>query len=217
VHAGSAPAELKAKIGKEGARTIPGRPEHGGNCDIKNLSRGSKVFLPVHVTGAKFSVGDLHFSQGDGEISFCGAIEMAGVITLKFSVMKDGMAQLGMKSPIYIPGPVEPQFGPGRYIYFEGFSVDEQGKQHYLDTTVAYRQTCLRVIEYLRRYGEFYLSFLLSLLFFWGLCVFFPLLSFVSFSFLSVKKSLLGRGMNMFETHFVSFFLFLLEGRQLSS
>ncbi|KAJ8111597.1 hypothetical protein OPT61_g5847 [Boeremia exigua] len=153
VHAGSADAQLKERVGKEGARTIPGRPEHGGNCDIKNLSRGSKVFLPVHVKGAKFSVGDLHFSQGDGEISFCGAIEMAGVITIKFSVMKGGVKQLDMKSPIYIPGPVEPQFGPGRYIYFEGFSVDEHGKQHYLDTTVAYRQTSLRVIEYLRRYG----------------------------------------------------------------
>jgi formamidase len=82
---------------------------------------------------------------------------MAGEITLKFSVMKNGMQQLGMKSPIYIPGPVEPQFGPGRMIYFEGFSVDEQGKQHYLDTTVAYRQTCLRVVEYLRRYGMFFL------------------------------------------------------------
>lgn len=154
-HAGHADSTLTEKVGKEGARTIPGRPEHGGNCDIKNLSRGSKVYLPVHVKGAKFSVGDLHFSQGDGEISFCGAIEMAGCITLKFSVMKDGMKHLGMKSPIYIPGPVEPQFGPGRYIYFEGFSVDEHGKQHYLDATVAYRQTCLRAIEYLRRYGEF--------------------------------------------------------------
>lgn len=79
---------------------------------------------------------------------------MAGVITIKFSVMKGGVKQLDMKSPIYIPGPVEPQFGPGRYIYFEGFSVDEHGKQHYLDTTVAYRQTSLRVIEYLRRYGK---------------------------------------------------------------
>jgi formamidase len=107
----------------------------------------------VHVPGAKFSVGDLHFSQGDGEISFCGAIEMAGVITLKFTVIKDGMAKMGMKSPIFHPGPVEPQFGPGRYLTFEGFSVDEHGKQHYLDATVAYRQTCLRVIEYLRRYG----------------------------------------------------------------
>jgi formamidase len=155
IHAGSAGADIKEKIGKEGARTVPGRPEHGGNCDIKNLSRGSKVYLPVHVKGAKFSVGDLHFSQGDGEISFCGAIEMAGVITINFSVMKGGMKELAMKSPIYVPGPVEPQFGPGRYIYFEGFSVDEHGKQHYLDATVAYRQTCLRVIEYLRRYGGF--------------------------------------------------------------
>lgn len=80
---------------------------------------------------------------------------MAGVITIKFNVIKNGMKDMGLKSPIYIPGPVEPQFGPGRYIYFEGFSVDEKGKQHYMDATVAYRQTCLRVIEYLRRYGEF--------------------------------------------------------------
>lgn len=154
VYAGSSAAsDVLEKIGKEGARTIPGRPEHGGNCDIKNLSRGSKVYLPIHVPGAKFSVGDLHFSQGDGEISFCGAIEMAGVITLKLSVMKDGMRDLGMKSPMFIPGPVEPQFGPGRYLTFEGFSVDEHGKQHYLDATVAYRQTTLRCIEYLKRFG----------------------------------------------------------------
>ncbi|KAK9421166.1 putative Acetamidase/Formamidase [Seiridium unicorne] len=153
VHAGSGDASIKEKVGKEGARTIPGRPEHGGNCDIKNLSRGSKVYLPVHVAGAKFSVGDLHFSQGDGEISFCGAIEMAGVITINFKVIKNGVADLGLKSPIYIPGPVEPQFGPGRYIYFEGFSVDEHGKQHYMDVTVAYRQTILRCMEYLRRFG----------------------------------------------------------------
>ncbi|KAI4741877.1 Acetamidase/Formamidase [Aureobasidium sp. EXF-12298] len=153
VHAGAGDEALKKKVGEEGARTIPGRPEHGGNCDIKNLSRGSKVYLPVHVPGAKFSVGDLHFSQGDGEISFCGAIEMAGVITIKFTVMKDGVKHLGMKSPIYIPGAVEPNFGPGRHIYFEGFSVDSDGKQYFLDTTVAYRQTTLRCIEYLRRYG----------------------------------------------------------------
>lgn len=153
VHAGAADATIKEKVGREGARTIPGRPEHGGNCDIKNLSRGSKVYLPVHVAGAKFSVGDLHFSQGDGEISFCGAIEMAGVITINFKVIKNGMADLGLKSPIYIPGPVEPQFGPGRYIYFEGFSVDQHGKQHYMDVTVAYRQTIMRCIEYLKRFG----------------------------------------------------------------
>ncbi|KAJ8113748.1 hypothetical protein ONZ43_g5084 [Nemania bipapillata] len=150
VHAGAADGDLRERIGKEGARTVPGRPEHGGNCDIKNLSRGSRVYLPVHVTGAKFSVGDLHFSQGDGEISFCGAIEMAGVITINFKVIKNGVKDLGLKSPIYIPGPVEPHFGAGRHIYFEGFSVDEHGKQHY---------SC---IEYLRRFGySDYQSYLL--------------------------------------------------------
>lgn len=152
-HAGSASSDLKSKIAHEGARTIPGRPEHGGNCDIKNLSRGSKTYLPVHVPGAKFSVGDLHFSQGDGEISFCGAIEMAGIITFRFSLMKGGIEALELKSPIFIPGPVEPSFGPGRMLTFEGFSVDEGGRQHYMDVTVAYRQTCLRVFEYLKRFG----------------------------------------------------------------
>lgn len=69
---------------------------------------------------------------------------MAGIITINFKVIKNGMADLGLKSPIYLPGPVEPQFGPGRHIYFEGFSVDEHGKQHYMDLTVAYRQASLR-------------------------------------------------------------------------
>lgn len=78
---------------------------------------------------------------------------MAGEITIKFDVIKNGMAKMGIKSPIFHQGPVEPQFGPGRYLTFEGFSVDHHGKQHFLDATVAYRETCLRVIEYLRRYG----------------------------------------------------------------
>ncbi|EGD94439.1 formamidase [Trichophyton tonsurans CBS 112818] len=144
---------MAENVGSEVAKPPEGRPENGGNCDIKNLSRGSKVYLPVHVKGAKFSVGDLHFSQGDGEISFCGAIEMANIITVKLSVIKNGMVQMAMKSPIFIPGSVEPQFGPGRYLTFEGFSVDHHGKQHHLDATVAYRETCRRVIEYLRRFG----------------------------------------------------------------
>lgn len=75
-HAGQATGDVQQRIMREGSRTIPGRPEHGGNVDINNISRGSTTYLPVHVPGAKFSVGDLHFSQGDGEISFCGAIEM---------------------------------------------------------------------------------------------------------------------------------------------
>lgn len=152
-NSGQATGDLKERIAKEGARTIPGRPEHGGNCDIKNLSRGSKCYFPVYVEGAKFSIGDLHFSQGDGEISFCGAIEMAGVVTLSFSIIKDGIKKLSLKSPLFMPGDVQNQYGPSRYLTFEGFSVDETGKQHHLCATTAYRQACIRVIEYLRRFG----------------------------------------------------------------
>jgi len=56
------------RIKKEAARSIPSR-EHGGNCDIKNLTRGSTIWLPVYVKGANISFGDIHFSQADGEIA----------------------------------------------------------------------------------------------------------------------------------------------------
>ncbi|EDK44556.1 hypothetical protein PVL30_003579 [Lodderomyces elongisporus] len=152
-HGGKATGEVLKRIAKEGARTIPGRPENGGNCDIKNLSRGSKCYLPVYVAGAKLSIGDLHFSQGDGEISFCGAIEMAGVITINVKLIKQGVEKLSLKSPMFIPGDVQNHYGSSRYLTFEGFSVDEDGKQGFLCATTAYRQSCIRAIEYLRGFG----------------------------------------------------------------
>jgi formamidase len=139
-----------ARIAAEGARTVPPR-EHGGNCDIKNLSRGSKLYLPVYVPGGNLSVGDLHFSQGDGEISFCGAIEMAGWIDLKAEIIKGGVERYAITNPIFKPGPVEPHYS--EYLVFEGISVDENGEQHYLDTNLAYRNACLNAIAYLEKFG----------------------------------------------------------------
>jgi formamidase len=86
-------------------------------------------------------------------IAFCGAIEMAGIITLKFSVIPNGVSMFKMTHPMFFPGPVQPHFGPGRYLTFEGISVDEEGKQHYIDVTVAYRQACLNCIRYLKEFG----------------------------------------------------------------
>lgn len=134
----------------EAARTVPPR-EHGGNCDIKNLSRGSTVYFPVYVKGAGLSMGDIHFSQGDGEITFCGAIEMAGYLDIRVNVIKGGMAKYGVKNPIFKPSPLEPNYTS--YLIFEGISVDEAGKQHYLDVHVAYRQACLNAIEYMKKFG----------------------------------------------------------------
>jgi acetamidase/formamidase len=48
--------------------TWPPRP-WGGNLDCKELVPGSRLFLPVPVPGALFSVGDGHATQGDGEVS----------------------------------------------------------------------------------------------------------------------------------------------------
>ena len=149
-HMGQMQGEARDKAAAEGARTVPPR-EHGGNCDIKDLSRGSRVFFPVYVDGAGLSVGDLHFSQGDGEITFCGAIEMAGWVHMKVSLIKGGMAKYGIKNPIFKPSPMTPNYKD--YLIFEGISVDEKGKQHYLDVTVAYRQACLNAIEYLKKFG----------------------------------------------------------------
>ncbi len=149
-HMGKLTGEVRDKAAAVAARTVPPR-EHGGNCDIKDLSRGSRIYFPVYVDGAGLSMGDLHFSQGDGEITFCGAIEMAGWTHLKVSLIKDGMAKYGIKNPIFRPSPITPQYG--NHLIFEGISVDEQGKQHYLDVHVAYRQACLNAIEYLKKFG----------------------------------------------------------------
>ncbi|VVD60310.1 Formamidase [Pandoraea cepalis] len=149
-HMGKLTGDARNKAAAEGARTVPPR-EHGGNCDIKDLSRGSKVFFPVYVDGAGLSVGDLHFSQGDGEITFCGAIEMAGWVHMRVNVIKGGMEKYGIRNPVFQPSPITPAYND--YLIFEGISVDEQGGQHYLDVTVAYRQACLNAIEYLKKFG----------------------------------------------------------------
>jgi formamidase len=149
-HMGKLTGDARDEAAAEGARTVPPR-EHGGNCDIKDLSRGAKVYFPVYVDGAGLSMGDLHFSQGDGEITFCGAIEMAGWTHLKVDLIKGGMAKYGIRNPIFKPSPITPRYD--NYLIFEGISVDEQGKQHYLDVHVAYRQACLNAIEYLKKFG----------------------------------------------------------------
>jgi len=136
---------------KVAARTVPGR-EHGGNCDIKNLSRGSRVYFPVYVKGGGLSMGDIHWSQGDGEITFCGAIEMAGWIDIGVDLIKGGMEKYGIINPIFRPSPIEPRFS--EYLVFEGISVDEHtGDQHYLDATIAYRRACLNAVEYMKKFG----------------------------------------------------------------
>ncbi|WP_043445025.1 formamidase [Arthrobacter sp. L77] len=148
---GSLPASEFDRVAGEAARTAPPR-ENGGNQDIKNLSKGSRIFYPVFVDGANLSLGDLHFSQGDGEITFCGAIEMGGFIDLRVDVIRGGMDTYGVsENAIFMPGIVEPRYS--EWIAFSGTSVTLDGKQHYLDSHLSYQRACLHAIDYLTKFG----------------------------------------------------------------
>lgn len=61
---------------------------HTGNVDNKELVAGTTLYMPVHVKGALFSVGDGHAGQGDGEVCVT-ALETALKGTLQLSVRKD--------------------------------------------------------------------------------------------------------------------------------
>lgn len=60
----------------------------GGNMDLKHLTRGSSLMLPVFVEGALFSVGDGHAAQGDGEVCVT-AIEAPLYVVLEFDLIKN--------------------------------------------------------------------------------------------------------------------------------
>ncbi len=80
-------------VGQPGV-TVPGvqgsRPPgpFGGNLDVKDLTAGTTLQLPVFHPGALFYVGDPHGAQGDGEVSGT-AIEQSLTGTFRLTVHKD--------------------------------------------------------------------------------------------------------------------------------
>lgn len=61
---------------------------HAGNIDNKEFVAGTTLYIPVHVRGALFEVGDAHAGQGDGEVDI-QAMETSLVGTFQFLVRKD--------------------------------------------------------------------------------------------------------------------------------
>ena len=61
---------------------------HAGNLDNKELVAGTTLYIPVHVPGALFEVGDGHAAQGDGEVNQT-AIETSLNGRLQFIVHHD--------------------------------------------------------------------------------------------------------------------------------
>ena len=60
----------------------------GGNIDCKELVAGTTLYVPIPVDGARFSAGDGHAAQGDGEVSGT-AIEAPVSATLTLDVRDD--------------------------------------------------------------------------------------------------------------------------------
>jgi acetamidase/formamidase len=79
----------------ENARNSIPPGNYGGNIDNRQLQAGSKLFLPVYVPGALFSIGDGHSAQGDGEVNVT-AIETSMNGRIKLILRKN----LDLKNPI---------------------------------------------------------------------------------------------------------------------
>src|SRR5580704_11486231 len=62
----------------------------GGNADIRQFTKGARIQFPVYAPGAKFSAGDGHMAQGDGEVCVT-AIETLMAVTLRFGVIKNSV------------------------------------------------------------------------------------------------------------------------------
>ena len=81
--------------------------------DIRDLTVGVALYLPVRVPGALFSLGDTHAAQGDGEV--CGtAIESPMGVTAKIELVKGA----NLAFPRFTtPGPVS------RHLDVKGYEV----------------------------------------------------------------------------------------------
>jgi acetamidase/formamidase len=117
--------------------TIP--PDlHGGNMDTRHLTAGATLFLPVFHAGARFSIGDGHAAQGDGEV--CGtAIETPMRAIVRLSVRKD----FSIRAPEFLtPGAPSADVPVGRRYATDGIGPD---------LLTAARDAVRRMIDWLGR------------------------------------------------------------------
>ena len=106
--------------GEAGPHSIVPPRRVGGNLDIRDLSAGTVLHLPVEAEGALFSVGDTHAAQGDGEV--CGtAIESPMRVELTFDLIRDAP----LRFPRFTtPGPVTRHLDGAGYEVTTGIGPD---------------------------------------------------------------------------------------------
>jgi formamidase len=132
-------------------RTIPTR-ENAGNIDVKQLTKGGRLLIPVFVSGGLFSAGDAHFAQGDGEIAGT-TMEMNVTLVVKFTLRKGEAKRLGITTfqferDNYFAPPERAV--PKRFFATTGISVNRvTGKNESEDLTLSARNAALNMIDHL--------------------------------------------------------------------
>jgi acetamidase/formamidase len=112
--------EIGLAPGLSGALSTIPPYRHGGNMDTKHLTRGARLFLPVEVPGALYSMGDGHAAQGDGEV--CGtAIETPMRATVRLTVRQD----IHVPEPQFLTaGPLAQRTNTASYYATDGIGPD---------------------------------------------------------------------------------------------
>lgn len=141
------PGTVGVALAEPGTHSVVPPRAHGGNLDIRDLTRGSRLLLPVAVPGALFSLGDTHAAQGDGEV--CGtAIESAMTVRLRLSLVKNA----GIRQPQYRVPATASSTEPRGFYATTGVGpdlmaaakdairamIDHLGKEYRLESTLAY-------------------------------------------------------------------------------
>jgi formamidase len=106
-------------------RTIPPR-ENGGNMDIKQMVTGTRLLFPCYVPGCLLSIGDVHFAQGDGEVSGT-AIEMNATVRVKVDVRK-GQGFLLNNRPAFEGGAELKRLAPEKFYATVGYPLKAAGE-----------------------------------------------------------------------------------------
>jgi formamidase len=138
----------------EGLRTVPPR-ECGGNFDVKQLTAGSKLFLPVYVNGALFSTGDGHFAQGDGEVCIT-AVEMGATVAMKFRIHQGEAARKNIQAPRFSHSGYfsEPRWAvPRNFVATMGMPIKKDGSNDPENLNLATRNALLQMIDLLGERG----------------------------------------------------------------
>jgi acetamidase/formamidase len=78
--------------------------------DTRQLNQGTTLFLPVQVAGARFSTGDAHGVQGDGEVCVTG-LEAPMYASLRFTLEKGRSLPAPQYRTAGRPSPLGPLYG----------------------------------------------------------------------------------------------------------